>query len=102
MSWKKMNVRFATSKVPLVTVTSRMSTFTTPDGVKHEISDYQNVVVVNQQGPMATHPGSKHDYYLLIFPCACQSGDQIVSIIRHAALSKVGFSGGYNIQVFQG
>lgn len=31
-----MNVRFATPDVAVVTVTSRMSTFTTPDGVKHD------------------------------------------------------------------
>ena len=31
-----MNVRFATPDVAVATVTSRMSTFTTPDGVTHE------------------------------------------------------------------
>jgi uncharacterized protein (TIGR02246 family) len=31
-----MNVRFATPDVAIVTVTSQMSTFTTPDGVKHD------------------------------------------------------------------
>ena len=31
-----MNVRFATPDVAVVTVISRMSTFTTPDGIKHD------------------------------------------------------------------
>jgi uncharacterized protein (TIGR02246 family) len=48
---EEMNVRFATSEVSIVTVTSRMSTFTTPDGVKHENKRFiRTFVVVNQQG----------------------------------------------------
>lgn len=33
---EEMDVRFATPDVAVVTVTSRMSTYTTPDGAKHE------------------------------------------------------------------
>jgi uncharacterized protein (TIGR02246 family) len=33
---EQMTVTFATPEVAVVTVTSRMSTFTTPDGTKHE------------------------------------------------------------------
>jgi uncharacterized protein (TIGR02246 family) len=48
---EEMNVRFATPEVAIVTATSRMSTFTTPDGVKHENERHiRTFVVVNRSG----------------------------------------------------
>ncbi len=41
-----MDVRFATSDVAVVTVTSRMSIFTTPDGVKRENERHIRTFVV--------------------------------------------------------
>lgn len=46
-----MSVRFATRDVAIVTVTSRMSTFITPDGVKHEDERHiRTFVVVKRSG----------------------------------------------------
>ena len=46
-----MSLRFATPDVAIVTVTSRMSTFTTPDGVKHEYERHiRTFVVVKRSG----------------------------------------------------
>ena len=46
-----MSVRFATPDVAIVTVTSRMSTFITPDGVKHEDERHiRTFVVVKRSG----------------------------------------------------
>ncbi len=46
-----MDVRFATPDVAVVTVTSRMSTYTTPDGVKHENERHvRTFVVVKRSG----------------------------------------------------
>ena len=42
-------VRFASSDVAVVTVTSRMSTFTMPDGVKHENEQHIRTFVVVQR-----------------------------------------------------
>jgi uncharacterized protein (TIGR02246 family) len=48
---EEMNMRFATPEVAIVTVTSRMSMFTTPDGVKHENERHiRTFVVVDQHG----------------------------------------------------
>jgi uncharacterized protein (TIGR02246 family) len=41
-----MNVRFATPDVAVATVTSQMSTFTTPDGVTHENEKHIRTFVV--------------------------------------------------------
>lgn len=43
---ENINVRFATPDVAVVTVTSRMSTFTTPDGVTHENEKHIRTFVV--------------------------------------------------------
>jgi uncharacterized protein (TIGR02246 family) len=43
---EEMNVRFATPDVAVVTVTSQMSTFTTPDGVTHENEKHIRTFVV--------------------------------------------------------
>ena len=46
-----MDVRFADSNVAVVTVTSRMTTYVTPDGTKHENERYlRTFVVVRQNG----------------------------------------------------
>ena len=46
-----MDIRFAAPNVAVVTVTSRMSTFTTPDGVKHENERHiRTFVVVKRNG----------------------------------------------------
>lgn len=46
-----MDVRFATPDVAVVTVTSRMSTYTTPDGVKRENERHiRTFVVVKRSG----------------------------------------------------
>ncbi len=46
-----MDVRFATPNVAVVTVTSRMSTFTTPDGAKHENERHiRTFLVVKRSG----------------------------------------------------
>ena len=46
-----MDVRFAAPNLAVVTVTSRMSTFTTPDGVRHENERHiRTFVVVNRNG----------------------------------------------------
>lgn len=48
---ESMDVRFATPDVAVVTVTSRMSTFTTPDGVKRENERHiRTFVVVRRSG----------------------------------------------------
>ena len=46
-----MDVRFAAPNLAVVTVTSRMSTFTTPDGVRHENERHiRTFVVVKRSG----------------------------------------------------
>jgi uncharacterized protein (TIGR02246 family) len=45
-----MSVRFATRDVAVVTVTSVMSTFVTPDGVKHENERHIRTFVVVKRG----------------------------------------------------
>jgi uncharacterized protein (TIGR02246 family) len=46
-----MDVRFANSSAVVVTVTSRMSTFTTPDGIRHENERHiRTFVVVKRSG----------------------------------------------------
>ncbi|MBA3353617.1 MAG: SgcJ/EcaC family oxidoreductase [Blastocatellia bacterium] len=46
-----MDVRFANSSVAVVTVTSRTSTFTTPDGIRHENERHiRTFVVVKRSG----------------------------------------------------
>jgi uncharacterized protein (TIGR02246 family) len=45
-----MSLRFATSDVAVVTVTSIMSTFVTPDGVKHENERHIRTFVVVKRG----------------------------------------------------
>lgn len=48
---EEMDVRFATSNVAVVTVTSRMSTYITPDGAKHENERHiRTFVVVKRNG----------------------------------------------------
>jgi uncharacterized protein (TIGR02246 family) len=48
---EEMDVRFATPDVAVVSVTSRMSTFTTPDGVKRENERHiRTFVVVKRSG----------------------------------------------------
>jgi len=48
---EEMDVRFATPDVAVVTVTSQMSTFTTPDGIKHENERHvRTFVVVRRSG----------------------------------------------------
>ena len=48
---ESMDVRFATPDVAVVTVTSRMSTFTTPDGIKRENErPIRTFVVVKRSG----------------------------------------------------
>jgi uncharacterized protein (TIGR02246 family) len=44
-----MDVRFAASNAAVVTVASRMSTYTTPDGVKHENERHIRTFVVVKQ-----------------------------------------------------
>ncbi|MEO7674206.1 MAG: SgcJ/EcaC family oxidoreductase [Pyrinomonadaceae bacterium] len=48
---EEMDVRFAAPNVAVVTVTSRMSTFNTPEGVKHENERHiRTFVVVKRNG----------------------------------------------------
>ena len=47
---EEMVVRFATSDVAVVTVPSRLSTFTTPDGVKHENERQIRTFIVVKRG----------------------------------------------------
>jgi len=47
---EEMSVRFATRDVAVVTVTSLMSTFVTPDGVKHENERHIRTFVVVKRG----------------------------------------------------
>ena len=48
---EEMSVRFATADVAVVTVPSRVSTYTTPDGVKHENErQIKTFVVVRRKG----------------------------------------------------
>ena len=47
---EEMSVKFATRDVAVVTVTSVMSTFTTPDGVKHEKEQHIRTFVVVKRG----------------------------------------------------
>jgi uncharacterized protein (TIGR02246 family) len=46
---EEMTVRFATAGVAVVTVTSRMSAFTMPDGVRHENEQHIRTFVVVQR-----------------------------------------------------
>jgi uncharacterized protein (TIGR02246 family) len=46
---EELVVRFASSDVAVVTVTSRMSTFTMPDGVRHENEQHIRTFVVVQR-----------------------------------------------------
>jgi uncharacterized protein (TIGR02246 family) len=47
---EQMDVRFATADVAVATVTSRVGTFTTPDGVKHENEQQIRTFVVVKRG----------------------------------------------------
>ena len=47
---EEMDVRFATPNVAVATVTSRVSTYTTPDGVKHENERNIRTFVVVKRG----------------------------------------------------
>lgn len=48
---EEMDVRFATPDVAIVTVTSHMSKFTTPDGIKHENERHvRTFIVVKRTG----------------------------------------------------
>jgi len=47
---EQMDVRFANADVAVATVTSRVSTFTTPDGVKHENEQLVRTFVVVKRG----------------------------------------------------
>ena len=47
---ERMDVRFANADVAVATVTSRVSTFTTPDGVKHENEQQVRTFVVVKRG----------------------------------------------------
>ena len=47
---EQMDVRFATADVAVATVLSRVSTFTTPDGVKHENEQQIRTFVVVKRG----------------------------------------------------
>ena len=47
---EQMSIRFAASDVAVVTVASRVSTFTTPDGVKHENEQSIRTFVVVRRG----------------------------------------------------
>ena len=47
---EQMDVRFATGDVAVATATSRVSTFTTPDGVKHENEQQIRTFVVVKRG----------------------------------------------------
>jgi uncharacterized protein (TIGR02246 family) len=47
---EQMDVRFATADVAVATVTSRVSTFTTPDGVKHQNEQQIRTFVVVKRG----------------------------------------------------
>lgn len=46
---EEMAVRFASADVAVATVTSRMSTFTMPDGVRHENEQHIRTFVVVQR-----------------------------------------------------
>jgi len=48
---EEMSVRFATCDAAVVTVTSVMSAFITPDGVKHENERHIRTFVVVKRGP---------------------------------------------------
>ena len=47
---EEMSVRYATGDVAVVTVTSQMSTFITPDGIKHENERHIRTFVVVNRG----------------------------------------------------
>jgi uncharacterized protein (TIGR02246 family) len=47
---EQMDVRLANADVAVATVTSRVSTFTTPDGVKHENEQQVRTFVVVKRG----------------------------------------------------
>lgn len=47
---EKMDVRFASNDVAVATVASQVSTFTTPDGVKHENEQLTHTFVVVRRG----------------------------------------------------
>jgi uncharacterized protein (TIGR02246 family) len=47
---EEMSVRFATPAVAVVTVPSRVSTYTTPDGIKHENERQIRTFVVVKRG----------------------------------------------------
>jgi uncharacterized protein (TIGR02246 family) len=47
---EQMDVRLANADVAVATVTSRVSTFTTPDGVKHENEQQVRTLVVVKRG----------------------------------------------------
>ena len=47
---EQMDVRFATADVAVATVTSRVSTFATPDGVRHENEEQIRTFVVVKRG----------------------------------------------------
>lgn len=49
-SIKRMDVRFATPDVAIATVVSRVSAFTTPDGVKHDNEEQVRTFVVVRRG----------------------------------------------------
>ena len=53
---KEIVVRFANSDVAVVTVTSRMSTFTMPDGVRHERATHPNLRCTPQDLTMQFSP----------------------------------------------
>ena len=48
---EEMSVRFASPDVAIVTVPSRVSTYTTPDGVRHENERQIRTFVVVKRGP---------------------------------------------------
>jgi uncharacterized protein (TIGR02246 family) len=48
---EEMSVRFASPDVAIVTVPSRVSTYTTPDGVRHENEELIRTFVVVKRGP---------------------------------------------------
>ncbi|MGI8732239.1 MAG: YybH family protein [Pyrinomonadaceae bacterium] len=48
---EEMSVRFASPDVAVVTVPSRVSTYTTPDGVRHENEGLIRTFVVVKRGP---------------------------------------------------
>ena len=70
-----MDVRFATTRVAVVTVPSRVTTYTTPDGVTHENErQIRTFVVVKQRGRwliMQDHNTIRSPGSLTIPPLAC-------------------------------